>query len=159
MNFVWILVTLITDWNTVFYRKAIIYRKRVDDELQSRRLRQSFTNDTTSLFSGNQYNSSSPSKKGGGSQMYNPDVDIKAQTDTKAMIREQKEQINRQAVEIEENEKERSGSFGAYKNYQRMLQNVTESDSPDPHNRGSTAFLNDFTMLESIRMTSVGHPQ
>lgn len=33
MNFVWILVTLITDWNTVFYRKAIIYRKRVDDEL------------------------------------------------------------------------------------------------------------------------------
>lgn len=90
--------------------------------------------------------------------MYNPDVDIKAQTDTKAMIREQKEQINRQAVEIEENEKERSGSFGAYKNYQRMLQNVTESDSPDPHNRGSTAFLNDFTMLESVRMTSVGHP-
>lgn len=33
MSFVWILVTLITDWNTVFYRKAIIYRKRVDDEL------------------------------------------------------------------------------------------------------------------------------
>jgi len=73
------------------------------------------------------------------------------------MIREQKEHINRQAVEIEENEKERSGSFGAYKNYQRMLQNH-ESDSPDPLNRGSTAFLNDFNMMESIRMTSVGHP-
>jgi hypothetical protein len=58
MNFVWILVTIITDYNSVFYRKAIIYKKRVDDELQSRRQRQSFTNDSTSLFSGQNYNGS-----------------------------------------------------------------------------------------------------
>ena len=35
MTSVWILVTLITDWNTVFYRKAIIYKRRVDEELAS----------------------------------------------------------------------------------------------------------------------------
>ncbi len=52
MNFIWILVTMITDINSVFYRKAIIYKKRVDDELQTRNKRQSFTNDTSSLYSG-----------------------------------------------------------------------------------------------------------
>jgi len=43
-SFVWILVTLITDWNSVFYRKAIIYKKAVEDELRSRR-------DSSSLLS------------------------------------------------------------------------------------------------------------
>jgi hypothetical protein len=38
VTFVFILVTLISDWNTVFYRKAIIYRRRVDDELANKRL-------------------------------------------------------------------------------------------------------------------------
>lgn len=37
MTFVWLLVTLITDWSSVFYRKAIIYKRRVDDELQTKK--------------------------------------------------------------------------------------------------------------------------
>ena len=37
ITLIFILVTLISDWNTVFYRKAIIYKRRVDDELASRR--------------------------------------------------------------------------------------------------------------------------
>ena len=32
-TFVWILVTLITDWTAVFYRKHIIYKKRMRDDL------------------------------------------------------------------------------------------------------------------------------
>ena len=32
MTFVWVFVTLVTDWNTVFYRKAIIYKKRLQEE-------------------------------------------------------------------------------------------------------------------------------
>lgn len=39
LTFLWVLVTLVTDWNTVFYRKAIIYRKRLEEE--SRRHAQS----------------------------------------------------------------------------------------------------------------------
>mgnify|MGYP006878263060 CR=1 FL=1 len=31
---IWLLVTLVTDWNSVFYRKAIIYKKRLDAELE-----------------------------------------------------------------------------------------------------------------------------
>ena len=38
ITFVFILVTLVSEWNTVFYRKAIIYKRRVEDELASRRL-------------------------------------------------------------------------------------------------------------------------
>jgi hypothetical protein len=50
MTFVWLLVTLLTDWSSVFYRKAIIYKRRVDDELEKRRNthNKSFTSGTTS---------------------------------------------------------------------------------------------------------------
>ena len=31
------MITLISDWNTVFYRKALIYKKRAEKELNDRR--------------------------------------------------------------------------------------------------------------------------
>ena len=37
LSIVWIGATLITDWNSAFYRKAVIYKKRVDEELEMRR--------------------------------------------------------------------------------------------------------------------------
>lgn len=49
ISFIWILVTLITDWKSVFYRKAIIYKRRIDDELEKRRMnhKQSFASQGT----------------------------------------------------------------------------------------------------------------
>ena len=32
-TFVWLLVSLVTDWKSVFYRKHIIYKKRMKDDL------------------------------------------------------------------------------------------------------------------------------
>ncbi len=125
---------MITDINSVFYRKAIIYKKRVDDELQTRNKRQSFTNDSSSLFSGSKqksYEQSSPTNIE--SSKHN-----KTQTDTQALIREQKEMIKCQQFDPVSDEKERSGSFGAYKSYQRMLEKANENDSPEPFGRGST---------------------
>ena len=59
-------------------------------------------------------------------------------------------------------EKERSGSFGAYKSYQRMLEKANENDSPEPFGRVSTQGLgNDFSLAadNNLRMTSSGyHP-
>ena len=37
LSIIWIGATLITDWNSVFYRKAVIYKKRVDEELEMRK--------------------------------------------------------------------------------------------------------------------------
>ena len=44
MTFIWVLVTLITDFQSVFYRKAIIYKRRIDTELEKRKIssKQSF---------------------------------------------------------------------------------------------------------------------
>ena len=36
MTFVWILVTLITDWSAVFYRKHIVYKRRMGEELMKK---------------------------------------------------------------------------------------------------------------------------
>ena len=33
LSVLWIGATLVTDWNSVFYRKAVIYKRRVDEEL------------------------------------------------------------------------------------------------------------------------------
>lgn len=50
LTLVWTMVTLITDWNSVFYRKAFIYKKRVDAELATKRdkLKQSITEGNSS---------------------------------------------------------------------------------------------------------------
>jgi len=46
---IWIFVTLGTDWSSVFYRKATIYKRRVDKETSTKReLSKSFTSATTS---------------------------------------------------------------------------------------------------------------
>ena len=37
MCLVWLIVTLVTDSSSVFYRKAIIYKKRVDGEVTRRK--------------------------------------------------------------------------------------------------------------------------
>ena len=36
MLLIWLLVTLLTAWDQVFYRKAIIYRKRVAQEIREK---------------------------------------------------------------------------------------------------------------------------
>ena len=38
MTVIWVLVTLITDFQSVFYRKAIIYKRRIDTELEKRKI-------------------------------------------------------------------------------------------------------------------------
>ncbi len=123
---------MITDINSVFYRKAIIYKKRVDDELQTRNKRQSFINDSSSLFSGSKQKSYEQSLYNIESSKHNK------QTDTQALIRVQKEMIKCQQFDPVSDEKERSGSFGAYKSYQRMLEKANDNDSPEPFGRGST---------------------
>ena len=54
LTLVWTMVTLITDWNSVFYRKAYIYKKRVDAELARKRdrLKQSITEGSSSQLDG-----------------------------------------------------------------------------------------------------------
>jgi len=37
LNLLWIIVTLVTDWQTCFYRKAAVYKKRVEDAVEQRR--------------------------------------------------------------------------------------------------------------------------
>jgi hypothetical protein len=52
MTFVWILVTLISDWKSVFYRKAAIY-KRMEQEEAKRHEQQaakSFVSETASSY-------------------------------------------------------------------------------------------------------------
>ena len=48
LSILWIGATLITDWNSVFYRKAVIYKKRVDEELEMRRDRSSTSKSVSS---------------------------------------------------------------------------------------------------------------
>ena len=54
LSLVWTMVTLITDWNSVFYRKAYIYKKRVDAELATKRdkFKQSITEGSSSVLDG-----------------------------------------------------------------------------------------------------------
>ena len=40
LNIVWIVVTLITDWQTCFYRKAAVYKRRVENAIEQRRQQQ-----------------------------------------------------------------------------------------------------------------------
>ena len=49
MTVIWVLVTLITDFQSVFYRKAIIYKRRIDTELEKRKIltKQSFASQGT----------------------------------------------------------------------------------------------------------------
>lgn len=64
--------------------------------------------------------------------------------------------IKCQQIDPVSDEKERSGSFGAYKSYQRMLEKANENDSPEPYGRASTQGLNhDFSLAaDNLRMTS-----
>ena len=134
MCLVWILVTLATDASSVFYRKAIIYKKRVEGELHNRKtqqLRQSLTgySDTTSQIndgaSSSKYRLKSNPLAGAGqpreTQWTNPQV--ADYSDTQALIMAEKERITR--LQIEDNtgadDVVRSGSFGAYKNYQDLI--------------------------------------
>ena len=50
---IWIGATLVTDWNSVFYRKAVIYKKRVEDELEMRRERSTTMSKSISSNSSN----------------------------------------------------------------------------------------------------------
>ena len=43
LSVLWIGATLVTDWNSVFYRKAVIYKRRVDEELLEMRRERSTT--------------------------------------------------------------------------------------------------------------------
>lgn len=40
LNITWIVVTLITDWQTCFYRKAAVYKRRVENAIEQRRQQQ-----------------------------------------------------------------------------------------------------------------------
>ena len=50
---IWIGATLVTDWNSVFYRKAVIYKKRVEDELEMRKDRSTTMSKSISSNSSN----------------------------------------------------------------------------------------------------------
>ena len=82
MTFVWVLVTLITDWSAVFYRKHIVYKKRMSDELMKRgtSARSSFAS-----MSSSQQTLYKPATFGGEEdQAYK--IRAQIQTDTKALI-------------------------------------------------------------------------
>lgn len=44
---------MVTDWNSVFYRKAVIYKRRVDEELEMRRERSTTMSKSVSSNSSN----------------------------------------------------------------------------------------------------------
>lgn len=96
MTSVWILVTLITDWNTVFYRKAIIYKRRIDEELASMASKKQNYKSSITSGSNTDNNSSRYWPKNIGSMYGNSDwitrkTQDMAEFDTDRLIRNQKE--------------------------------------------------------------------
>ena len=75
----WIGATLITDWNSVFYRKAVIYKKRVDEELEMRRDR-STSKSVSSYSSGLDADVPMPSKRNSLGIIVRPSLSIRAPT-------------------------------------------------------------------------------
>ena len=55
-NLIWMVVTLVTDWQTCFYRKAAVYKRRVENaiktrELQRAKAQEKVQNESTSMSS------------------------------------------------------------------------------------------------------------